>query len=191
MPYNDITKNFFYNNRIIISTDLYEPLAWRVTKIEPFAHRGNIMYTSKQDKWDDHHDYIEKDGNKIIGMWADYFNEFNLPSNVEKSDDAIGNYAEITYSGIDPHIKVNGSYKKITITYYNVNKSVIDQTPGVWSYLVDGVDVSDLIKTTQTDTPNSIKIKWLGDETYLGKILLVRNVRDNIVAELQLQIVSL
>lgn len=193
MPYNDITKDFFYNNRIIISTDLYEPLAWRVTKVEPFAHRGNIMYTLKQDKWDDNHDYIEKDGNKTIGMWADYFSESNLPTHndEEPNSDTTGDYAEITYGGIDPHIKVNGSYKKLTITYYNVNKINIDQTPGDWFYSVDDKDVSNLVKVLYTDDPNCIKVKWLGDETYLGKVLTIKNVRDKLTAELQLQIVSL
>lgn len=151
------------------------------------------MYTLKQDKWDDHHDYIEKDGNKIIGMWADYFNESNLPTHndEEPNSDTTGNYAEITYGGVDPHIKVNGSYKKLTITYYNVNKINIDQTPGDWFYSVDDKDVSNLVKVLYTDDPNCIKVKWLGDETYLGKVLTIKNVRDKLTAELQLQIVSL
>ena len=194
MPYNDVTKTFFYNSRIIISTDLPEPLAWRVSKVEPFAHRGNILYTLKQDIYDDHHDYIERnDDNEIIGMWADYYKENNLPSDnpVIPDPDLSGDYAEISYAGTEPHIKVNGSYKKLTLTYYNSGEIIDDQTPGDWSYWIDDTDATELIKVLESDNSNIIKIKFLGDEEYLGKVLTIKNVRNNIVAELQLQIVAL
>ena len=194
MPYNDISKTFFYNSRIIISTDLIEPLAWRVSKVEPFAHRGNILFTLKQDIYDDHRDLVERDDEGfIVGMWADYYKEDNLPTDipVEPDPEGTGNYAEITYAGTEPHIKVNGSYKKITITYYNSDESAIDQTPGIWSYWIDDTDVSELVKVLETDSPNIIKVKFLGDEEYIGKVLTIKNVRDNIVASLQLQIVAL
>lgn len=194
MPYNDVTKTFFYNSRIIISTDLPEPLAWRVSKVEPFAHRGNILYTLKQDVYDDHHDYIERnDDNEIIGMWGDYYKENNLPSDnpVIPDPDLSGDYAEISYAGTEPHIKVNGSYKKLTLTYYNSGEIIDDQTPGDWSYWIDDTDATELIKVLESDNSNIIKIKFLGDEEYLGKVLTIKNVRNNIVAELQLQIVAL
>lgn len=194
MPYNDVTKTFFYNSRIIISTDLPEPLAWRVSKVEPFAHRGNILYTLKQDIYDTHHDYIERDdNNNIIGMWADYYKEDNLPSDIPIIPDPelSGDYAEITYAGTEPHIKVNGSYKKLTLTYYNSGEIIDDQTPGDWSYWIDDTDATELVKVLESDNSNIIKIKFLGDEEYLGKSLTIKNVRNNIVAELQLQIVAL
>lgn len=193
LPYNDITKTLFYNTRSIISADLPTPITWRVTKVESLAHKGNIMFTFAQDLFDQHHDYIERDeDDKLLGMWANYFNEDNLPSDNPSSDSQDqDNYAEITYAGTEPHIKVNGSYKKINITYYSTQSENPDQTPGDWSYWIDDTDVSDLIKVLETDSPNSIKIKFLGDEEFLGKTLLVRNTRDNIIAELQLFITSL
>ena len=193
MPYNDITKTFFYNQRIIVSVDLLEPLAWRVSKVEPFASRGNIIYTLKEDVYDDHHDYIERDDDgNIVGMWADYFVESNLPHDTTNTDPHDpGNYATIAYAGAEPHLKVNGSYKKITITYYNSNELLNDQTPGEWSYWIDDTDASELIKVLETDSPNSIKIKFLGDEEYIGKVLTIKNTRDTVVASLQLQIVAL
>ncbi len=194
LPYNDITKTLFYDKRIIISTDLPEPLAWRISKVEPFAHRGNILYTMKQDVYDDHHDFIERDDDgNIIGMWADYYKETNLPSEDSAQSDpsSSGDYAVITFTGAEPHIKVNGSYKKITITYYNSDEQLNDQTPGTWSYWIDDTEIPDLIKVIETESPNTIKIKFLGDEEYLGKSITIKNIRDEIVAELQLQIVAL
>ena len=194
LPYNDITKTLFYNTRTIISADLPEPITWRTTKVEGLAHKGNIMFTFAQDVFDEHHDYIERDENgKLLGMWANYYKESNLPSEdtTTPSSEDYGTYAEITYAGTDPHIKVNGSYKKINLTYYSTQSDTPDQTPGDWSYYIDDTDASDLIKVLETDSPNSIKIKFLGDEEYLGKILTIKNTRDNVTAELQLQIVSL
>ncbi len=196
LPYNDITKNLFYDDRLIISVELLQPLAWRISKVEPFANRGNILYTLKQDTFDSHHDYIEKDedGN-IVGMWANYFKESNLPSDNPPTPDPsdYGNYAVLTYAGAEPHIKVNGSYKAVTITYYNSNELLNDQTPGEWSYWIDDTDASELVKviSQQQLSSNMIKIKFLGDESYLGKVLTVKNTRGKIVAELQLQIVAL
>lgn len=194
LPYNDITKTLFYNTRIIISADLPEPITWRTTKVEGLAHKGNIMFTFAQDVFDEHHDYIERDENgKLLGMWANYYKESNLPSEdaTTPSSEDYGTYAEITYAGTDPHIKVNGSYKKINLTYYSTQSDTPDQTPGDWSYYIDDTDASDLVKVLETDSLNSIKIKFLGDEEYLGKILIIKNTRDNVTAELQLQIVSL
>lgn len=195
LPYNDISKTLYYNTRIIISADLLQPISWRVTKVEGLAHKGNIMFTFAQDQFDQNHDYIERnEGGNLIGMWANYWEDSNLPSDIppEIPPQEMGNvYAEITYAGTEPHIKVNGSYKKIILTYYDPTRESTDQTPGDWSYWIDDTEVGDLIKVLETDTPNEIKIKFLGDEEYLGKILTVKNTRDNIVGTLQLQIVSL
>lgn len=192
LPYNDITKTLFYNSRIIISTDLPEPLAWRISKVEPFAHRGNILYTMKQDVFDSHHDLIERNENgDIIGMWADMFKENNLPDNNATPPQNYSDYAEISYSGAEPHIKVNGSYKKVTVTYYNSKEKLTDQTCGEWSYFIDDTDATEIVKVLDGENPNSIKIKFLGDETYIGKVLTIVNTRNDIVAKLQLSIVAL
>lgn len=194
LPYNDITKTLYYNIRSIISVDLPEPITWRVTKVEGLAHKGNILFTFAQTNFDQHHDYIERDDKgKLIGMWADYYSENNLPVETPDIPDPTlsGNYAEITYSGTEPHIKVNGGYKAVTITYYNVNELLNDQTPGNWSYWIDDTEVTELVRVLTTESPNTIKVKFLGDEDYLGKVLTIRNTRDTLVADLQLQIVAL
>ena len=194
LPYNDITKTLYYNTRSIISVDLPEPITWRVTKVEGLAHKGNILFTFAQTNFDQNHDYIERDENgKLLGMWADFYSEPNLPSlePIEPDPTLSGNYAVITHSGKESHIKVNGSYKSITITYYNANELIDDQTPGDWSYWIDDTDVSGLVTVLETSSPNTIKVKFVGDETYLGRVLTIKNTRNTLVAELQLQIVSL
>ena len=194
LPYNDITKTFYYNTRSIISADLPEPITWRVTKIEGLSNKGNIMFTFAQDLFDQNHDYIERDEDgKLIGMWANYTADDNLPVATPQEPDPsnYGDYAEMSYTGAEPHIKVNGSYKSVTVSYYNSNELLKDQTPGEWSYYIDNTDAGELVKVLSQTNPNTVKIKFLGDETYLGKVLIVKNTRGNITAELQLQIVAL
>ena len=194
MPYNDITKNFYYDHRILVTVDLIEPLSWRVTKVEPLTHRGNILYTFKEDTYNQHTDYIERDDfGKIIGAWADYYKESNLPPQDDSSSSTQldDTYAEITYAGSKPQIKVGGSYKTITIQYYSNISEVVDQTPGTWEFYINDADVSDYIKILETDNDNTIKIKFLGDEEYLGQILVIKNVRNEVTAELKLEITSL
>lgn len=197
MPYNEVTKTFFYNIRIILFAELMQPLAWRVSKVEPFAHRGNIMFTLKEDVFDQHHDYIERDNDgHVIGMWADMFQDYNIP-NANVSDpeilplETVGDYAEIAYSGAEPLLKINGSYKMITINYYNSKELLKNQTPGNWEYTIDGKDVSELVDVVTTDEPNIIKIKFIGTEEYIDKVITIKNTRGDIVAELQLQIAAL
>jgi hypothetical protein len=194
LPYNDISKNIYYNLRMVVSVPLPEPIVWRISKVEGLNSPGVIHYTLYQDLWNDHTDVIEtnEDG-KIVGMWCDLLKESNLPfeDTTTPSSEDYGTYAEITYAGTEPHIKVGGSYKKITLTYYNSNEQLKDQTPGDWSYWIDDTDASELVKVLETDSLNTIKIKFLGNEDYLGKVLTIKNTRDNVVGTLQLQIVSL
>lgn len=197
LPYNEISKEIFYNLRMIVSVDMPEPVTWRITKTNGLLHKGTIMYTLYQSDFNPHTDYIERDENgNLLGMWADYYSQSNLPAEEPIDPEIIPleqgeDYSELTYSGSKPQIKINGSYKTITVTYYNSGELLADQTPGDWSYWIDDTDATDLVKILETDDPNQIKVKFLGDETYLDKALTIRNSRDSIVSELKLQIISL
>lgn len=194
LPYNDVSKTIFYDQRIAVSPPLDTPIAWRISKVEGVNPLGIMHYTLAQVEWNSHTDVVEydEDGN-VTGMWCDLLSDPNLPSDTTPTPPSqeYGDYAEITYSGTKPHLKVNGSYKTITLTYYSTQTDTVDQTPGEWSYLIDDTDVSDLVKVLETDSPNTIKVKFIGDEEYLGKVLTIKNTRDNIIAEKQFEIVSL
>lgn len=194
LPYNDISKNIYYNLRMVVSVPLPEPIVWRISKVEGLNSPGVIHYTLYQDLWNDHTDVIEtnEDG-KVVGMWADLLKESNLPPQDDSSSSTQldDTYAEITYAGSKPQIKVGGSYKTITIQYYSNISEVVDQTPGTWEFYINDTDVSDYIKILETDNDNTIKIKFLGDEEYLGQILVIKNVRNEVTAELKLEITSL
>ena len=66
LPYNDISKTLYYNTRSIISVDLPEPIAWRVTKVEGLAHKGNILFTFAQDQFDQQYSLEEEKKHFLI-----------------------------------------------------------------------------------------------------------------------------
>lgn len=169
-------------------------MAWHVSKVEGANPLGIMHYTLAQESWNFHTDVVEydDDGN-VTGMWCDLLKESNLPSEdtITPFSEDYSTYAKITYAGKDPHIKVNGSYKSITIQYYSNVTETVDQTPGNWEFYVNDSDVSDFIKVLETDDNNTIKIKFLGDEEFLGEVLVVKNIREDIVGKLELEIVSL
>ena len=153
---------------------------------------GVIHYTCVQDLYNPHTDVIEydEDGN-WIAAWADLKKEGNIQQDKPVDPAVVDDYAVITYFGAKPQLKVNGSYKTLTITYYNSGELINNQTPGEWSFWIDDVDVSELIQILSTSDENKIKIKFLGDEEYLDKILVIRNTRDSVVAEINFEIISL
>ena len=198
LPFNDDSVNIFYNQRFIISAPTPHPTAWRITKVESNNPMGIMKFTLAQDQFDEHTDFIEKDEHgRVVGMWADYYATKNAPVEDLKDTEILsidndGDYSEITYSGVDPYVKIKGLYKTLTIKYYNSNELLKNQTVGDWSFNIDGVDASELIDVKIDETkPNAIKIKFLGDEKYLNKILLVSNDRDSIHSELELKILAL
>jgi len=192
LPYNDISKTISYNQRMIISPPLEMPICWRISKVEGVNPLGIIHYTCAQDLFNPHTDVIEydEDGN-WIAAWADLNKKGNVQQDEPVDPAVVDDYAVITYSGAKPQLKVNGSYKTLNITYYNSGELITNQTPGEWSYWIDDINVNDLIQTLATDDENKIKIKFLGDEECLDKILVIRNTRDSVVAEINFEIVSL
>lgn len=196
LPYNDITKTIFYDTRLAISQDRNEPVCWKVSKVEDMNVKGIARYTMAQDLWNDHTDFVERDedGN-VIGMWCDYRTEGDVlpiapivqPTNI---------YSLLSYSGLRPEIRIGGSYKKFTVTFYDENE-VIQYRPGVWTYTIDGVNVSDKItsldNTQSTDVEeNQIKIKFQADNDYIGKVLVVGfESNDGIKSETEINLVGM
>lgn len=197
LPYNDISKTIFYDQRLGITPPLEIPIMWKISKVEGINPLGVIIYTCVQDFYNSHTDVIEydQDGN-WVGVWADLKAEQNLPGEPPADSEVlpletIGDYAEFTYSGSKPQLKIKGSYKQLTLTYYNSGIELKNQTPGTWSYSIDDTDASDMLKVIEGDTPNIIKVKFLGGEEYLGKVLTITNTRNGISASQQLEIIAI
>ena len=198
LPMNDISTTIFYNQRIAISADIKEPVVWRCTKVEHVSNKGIARYTFAQDIWDPEHDYIERDEyGKLLGIWCNYYS-----TKVEKTDepDPIAPMstvrAEITCSGKKQQIKVGGSYKKFTVTFYS-NDEKIAHKNGVWIYQIDGKDVGGQLDVVTYGNDeklekNQVKLKIPKDDSYIGKILTISYLStDNIKASVDVEIVAL
>ena len=198
VPLNAITETLFYNHRMLIDSALYnpdaEPRAWLISKINRISPDGIARITLAQDTFDQHNDYIERDADgNIIGMWANYFNSNVEPTPVTIDDDS-NNYSSITStitcSG-KPQIKIGGSAKTFTVKYYdNVGDEIFNHEIGGWSFAVDGEDVSNTLFNFTVDA-NKIKVKFLGDDSYIGKILTVTNTSNDVTSSIDIEIIAL
>ena len=159
-----------------------EPNAWEISKIKSFAPNGLNRITLAQDRFDQHHDYIEKDEyGRIIGMWADYYTT-DVPLHDSNTPVPKVQKSEILYSGIKPEIKVGGSYKTFTMNYYDNAGELIKNAKYTWNFELNNSPISDgeLIKILYPDktnklSENQIKIKFIGPEDYLNSILTIKN----------------
>lgn len=169
------TETLFYNIRMLIDSKVEsEPRAWLISKVNRISPNGICRVTLTQDNFDQHKDYVEKDDNgNIIGMWANYF-----ISNVEPKpipiDDIIPSptaTATITCSG-KQQIRIGGSAKTFTVVFADEDGASIDALPGTWEFSIDGESVQQELLTLSI-TGNRVKVKFLGDDSYIGKILTV------------------
>ena len=96
-------------------------------------------------------------------------------------------------------IRVGGSYKSLTVKYYNsegteITSDVIankTREDYVWSAWCEGVDLTNntsLIKWLNGSEVNQEKIKFLDDRSYIGKTLTVKCVTDGITISVDLEI---
>lgn len=197
LPMNDISATIFYNQRIILSAPIGTPVAWHCSKVEQTSPKGSNRLTFAQEEWDQHYDAFEySDGTitsefysdkKVIGMYADYFKSEILPTEPSEIQ-TINIRGEFSYSSI-PQLKVGGGYKKLTLKFYKDNEE-IELPNGNYYFFVDGNDVSDMV-TTIIDG-NVVKIKFDGDDSWIGKVITIEYRTDNnISAFVELEIVGL
>ena len=195
VPLNPTTETLFYNHRMIIDSCLYnpdaEPRAWLISKINRISPDGIARITLAQDSFDQHNDCIERDENgNIIGMWANYYNSNIEPTFVPEDIPSTTITSRITCSG-KPQFKIGGSAKTFTVTYYdNENQEITGYDAGSWSWSIDG----DLLPNTLVNYAidgNKIKVKFLGDDSYIGKILTITNTSEDVVSSLDVEIIAL
>lgn len=182
LPLNPITAKIWYTNneettmRIIASAPTEHPIVWKISKIENLQPTGLQCLTLYQTFFDQNRDYVEKDKNgRIIGMWADYNDVSIAPIEPDVSDPGVLITAKITAS--TPTIKIGGSYKNLEAHIFNESNENIttDYAAAEFNWIcdIDGNDAKDIVKWLTNSDFNKAKVKFLGDRSYLGKILHV------------------
>lgn len=195
VPMTRETETLWYNIRMIVDTKVEtEPRAWHITKVNRISPNGVSRVTLAQDTFDQNRDYIEKDvdGN-VVAMWANYWNTNIAPTPIIPDEEYSSITAKITCSG-KQQIKVGGSPKTFTVSYYDERGELLpDFEPGRWWVMIDGETIGeDLFEmTNDPDNIYKVKIKFLGDDDYIGKTLTVRNRNNDIVADIEVAIIAL
>lgn len=186
VPLNYDTEKIYYNQRIIIDSFVKtEPLTWKIVKIDRNTYNGCVYSAIKQDLFNEHTDYIEKDDDgNVIGMWADYWkSEIEPTTPTPPPKDA---YCKISYNSLTPQIRVGGSYRLLDVVFYHIEPSV-----GSWSFSVNDTEepIGNLLDTVIDG--NEVKVKFIGDDMYIGHILTIEYVNGEMSDKLELEIVGL
>ena len=202
LPLNRDTEHLYYNTYLVVDANvLTEPRVFQISKINRSNSKGIAVFTCAQDIANQHSlkaDY-DSDGN-VIAWWADWY-QGNIEPKPAITDDDLDDssytplpsptiISRITCSG-KPQFKIGGSAKTFTVTYYDENNEVIqDHDPGIWRFFIDHQRVPQELLTLSEDGVK-IKVKFLGDDSYIGKILTVTNAQADATASMQVEIIAL
>lgn len=154
--------------RVLISNNELHPIAWETSKIEDTLPIGVTKVTFTQVQFDSHRDNPEL-------MIADYYTSNLTPEDkIEPMPKPYGDHSKITFNGIKPVLKVNGSYKTLTSHFYDADVNEINITP-YWS--IQFPSDEDREKFDIVEDGNTIKIKCLNYYDLIGKIVTI-NLND-------------
>lgn len=197
LPLNRDTEHLYYNTFLVIDANvLTEPRVWQISKINRSNSKGVAIFTCAQDLANQHTlkaDYDE-DGN-VTAWWADWDEHEVTPTPAVQPEDPLppsSITSIITCTG-KPQFKIGGSAKTFTVTYYNEeNEQIQDHPPGEWSFSIDDLPVDpELLLLTPSENGVKNKVKFLGDDSYIGKILTITNTAEDAAASLQVEIIAL
>lgn len=127
LPQNTITETIDYNMRFMPSTNKKHPLVYHVSKREETYPVGIFRFTMSQDMFDTTRD------NKEL-MIADYYSNNILPQPSSPSPSNIR--SKIICSGKDTKLRIGGSFKALTGSFYN-NKNEEIFIKGKWKLELD------------------------------------------------------
>ena len=185
---NSITENFWYNDeenktmRLVVSAPTKNVLIWSVTKIENAQPIGIQKLTLYQTQWNEHTDNWADDGYGNYVPYADY-----EPTDPDTPSPTPSNtYGKITAS--TSTIKVGGSYKTLTLKLFDSSGEDITSNYSSatfdWSCSTTEEDkttnLTDVVAWLNGKEFNQKKIKFPDNRNYLGKVLDVKCIVDNI-----------
>lgn len=123
-------------------------------------------------------------------MYADYFKSAVTPEEGIQEDTSLFSSitSKITTSGNSTQIRVGGQ-KTFTATFYE-DDNPVEHAAGEWSFSIDGEDISNLL-TISYPADNKVRIKFIGDDNYIGKIITVTYTSEDITSSMDIGIVAL
>lgn len=193
LPLNRDTENLYYNTYLVIDANVItEPRVFQISKINRSVSKGVAVFTATQELANQHTlkaDY-DADGN-VVAWWADW-EQGEVPPVPASKDDIVNIHSEIICSG-KPQIRIGGSPKTFTVIYYDeFDHEITDHEAGSWSLWFDDERVPNtLVQYYELDDNKKLKFKFLGDDSYIGKILTVKSSSEDTSTSLQIEILAL
>lgn len=133
-------------------------------------------------------------------MYADYHINEVEPIDAEELIKPVEQNNDIcVLSASNNILKVGGSYKLITAKIYNSQETDItneysDLAVTSWRFYIDEKDITDdgLITTLSQLDKNKIKIRFVKDNSYLSKVLVVKCfATDTVVGQIEFELIAL
>lgn len=130
MPSDEVSKNLFYDVRIVVSSDRDVPFVWKTTKIEEITPVGISTFTIQQDKYNELTDKAE-DGTVVADINTQIVHEDKKEGVVGKVDDKTFTATILSSRLIED--KVNLESKKnedgsVTYAHPYVAQAIMDST---------------------------------------------------------------
>lgn len=202
LPLNRDTEHLYYNTFLVLDANvLTEPRVFQISKVNRTNSKGVAVFTCTQELANTHTlkaDY-DDDGN-VIAWWADWKEHGVEPVPAVPSNDdsyspdepAPSITSSVTCSG-KPQFKIGGSAKTFTVTFKDNDGNPVDMESGGWSFIMDDKFAPNTLFdiTTTASAPNKIKIKFLGDDSYIGKIITIVNTTDDITSSIDIEVIPL
>ena len=183
LPWNSVTNELFYNQRVILSMPMDVPLTWQISKVENTIPRGIVSLSLYQDQFNPKTDYIDKSDPDHWRMYADYYKFPSLP----QPDDSESQQKETpkgscVVSSTTALFKVGGTWKTLTATFYDENGELVQMSDCVWQFRMGDGTVAP-VETAESNANNKIKVKFVGDESYVGQNIIAVCTASGITGE--------
>lgn len=169
LPMNSVSNKIYYDDRIVVSTKMENPITWIVTKLENIHPLGINKITLGQSKFNPITD-------RVFGgfeMYADYTELAVTPD--KENTVVLEDFCKVQYSGTDFKLRIGGSKKTLTAKFYNKENVEIDAYTPSWEFYIDGNDAIEYLELSPNDYAHSptIIVSLKKDYTLIGKILKV------------------
>ena len=185
LPWNSVSNEIFYNQRVILSMPMDVPITWQISKVENTIPKGVVSLALYQDTFNPKTDYVDKSDPNHWRMYADYY-KFPAEPEVDnaESQEEIVPSGSCVVSSTTALFKVGGTWKTLTATLFDEDGTEIMSENYVWSFRMgDGTDATNLVETKAATADNKIKVKFLGDESYVGQQLIATCTANGITGE--------
>ncbi len=168
LPMNKYSKTVYYDDRFIVSDDLPEPVAWKVSKPETGHPFGIFKLTLAQDKFNEYTDRF------VDGYWyADYIKQRVSKEPMIEDHKRV---VKLTPSSDQFNIRVGTYTKSVIATVFDNGIDFTDREHTyVWNFKINGEDVGGELNPVYENNMVTLNLR---NYDYIGDTLVISIVVD-------------